>query len=107
MRSSFSFLWLSALALATVHCGPPVATQPAPTPVYAEALTVPPAEILQESLDDSEVTKGKSARDSKAEPTDEPRLQEAPVEPTPDPAQPETDAKEPSGSDSDGPASAP
>lgn len=111
MRSLSPFLRLPALALglATVHCGPPVATQPAPTPVYAEAITVPPAKILHESLDESEAPDAgsKDAPAPETQPSDEPRLEDAPVEPMPEPGHPEPDPTEPSGAERDLAAPAP
>lgn len=48
---SLSPVLASALfGLAALHCGPPVAERPAPTPVYASELSAPPVDIIQESL---------------------------------------------------------
>lgn len=107
--STVPSLTVALLGLATAHCGPPVATQPAPTPVYAEALTVPPIEILHESLEGGDASEIAPERDelSGEQPEDDTGQEEAPAESVPEPEPSEPGVSESAGAPRDVAAPAP
>jgi len=67
-----SVLASALLGLLALHCGPPVAERPAPTPVYVAELSLPPTNIIEESLraPAPPADQGAAAKDESAPDTD-------------------------------------